>query len=261
MYPILFEIGNVNIKSYWVFTFLAYFLGGVLIYLLSLSKKEFKKQEIILFIFIIAFFGFMGARINSIFLNWPYYKNHLIDILLFYKGGFTSFGGIILGLLSGFWYLKFVLKKNLKELLDFFDIGMLGFLFGHSIGRIGCFLNGCCYGIPSTFFTTVIFPALKDNVFRHPTQIYESFGYLLSYLILLKYLKRKPFSGFIFSLGLILHEGVRFIVEFYRENTLFLYKNISFKLSLAQGINLVLIILGLICYFYFQSKLGKKNSN
>ncbi len=261
MKPILFTIFNINFKSYWVFMFLAYFLGGIIIYLLS-PEKERKNKEIIKFIFVIAIFGFLGARINSIILNWSYYKNHLIDILLFYKGGFTSFGGIILGLIAGFFYLKFILKKSLKELASLFDIGMLGFLFGHFIGRIGCFLNGCCYGKPSTFFLTMIFPALEDNVYRHPTQLYEAFGYVFVYFVLLNlFLKNKHFPGFIFSLGLIFHEIVRFIVEFYRENQLYLYRGQTFQLSTAQGVNLILIIFGLIFYFYFQSKLGKKNSD
>ena len=261
MWPILFEINGFQIKSYWVFMFLAYLLGGLVIYLLS--RKETERKKLIFFILIISLAGFLGARLNYILLNLNFYFSNPKEILLFYKGGFTSYGGIILGLLTAFLYLKYYLKKNIEEIKKWFDKGMLGFLFGHSIGRIGCFLNGCCYGKPSLFFFSLIFPALKDNTYRHPTQLYESFGYFLIYLVLLKkYLqKQEKTNGIIFAFGLFFHELTRFLVEFLRENSLYILKTKFLQLSAAQLVSLILMIISLFLFYIFKkTKIEKEES-
>lgn len=254
MWPILFKINNLEIKSYWVFMFLAYFLGGLIFYFLA--RETLKKRDLIVFILVLALSGFVGARLNYVLLNLDFYLKNPYEILLFYHGGFTSYGGFIGGLIAAFCYLKYVLKQKNEEIKKLFDQGMLAFLFGHSLGRIGCFLNGCCYGKPSASFLSVILPALKDNIFRHPTQLYESFGYFFVYLFLLKkYFKKELNNGLFFGWGLFLHELIRFIVEFFRENKSYIsyiFFGEEIKISPAQLASLILIIISLLIINLFQ---------
>jgi len=261
MWPILFEINGIKVKNYWVFMLLAYFLGGLVIYLLS--RKETNRKELIFFILLISLGGFIGARLNYVLLNLDFYLPNPKEILLFYKGGFTSYGGIILGLITALIYLKYFLKKNNEEIKKWLDKGMLGFLFGHFIGRIGCFLNGCCYGKPSVFFLSLIFPALNDNTYRHPTQLYESFGYFLIYLFLLKkyFQKKEKTNGLTFAFGLFFHELIRFLVEFLRENSLYILKTKFLQLSAAQLVSLILMIISLFLFYIFKkTKIEKEES-
>ncbi len=258
MLPTLLTINGFKIESYWVLMFLSYFFAGLILYFLG-RKRNFPAKELISFILIVSIFGFIGARLCYILLNPNIYFSQPIKILMFWQGGFTSFGGIILGIITGLLYLKFGLKKNTEEIKKWLDIGMLAFLFGHGIGRIGCFLEGCCYGKTTASLFGVIFPSLNDGIYRHPTQLYESFGYFLTYFLLLAQSNRKNIlNGSIFGWGLFFHELVRFIVEFFRENTLYFLQLPHLTLSSAQLVDIILMVMSLIFLHYF---VYSKNQN
>ena len=96
------------------------------------------------------------------------------------------------------------------------------------------------------------FPFKKNDIYRHPTQLYESFGYFLTYFLLLAQSNRKNIlNGSIFGWGLFFHELVRFIVEFFRENTLYFLQLPHLTLSSAQLVDIILMVMSLIFLHYF----------
>lgn len=115
---------------------------------------------------------------------------------------------------------------------------------GYAITRIGCFLNGCCYGHITSAPWGVVFPAI-DSYPRHPTQLYASASVLLIFF-LLRYLRKFSFfPGFIFVWFLILYGLYRFVVEFFRVS-----EAVFWVLSPAQLVALPFIIAGLAVLFW-----------
>ena len=113
-------------------------------------------------------------------------------------------------------------------------------MIGYSIGRIGCFLNGCCYGLPTNLGMGVKFPSLALK--RYPTQLFTSFGAFIIFLILLKVDSRKKFYGKTFCWTLILYGVLTFFVEFLRDVPRFSL----LSLTLNQYSALVIIPLGIV---------------
>ena len=92
MYPVLFNIGGLEIRTYGVLTALAFLTG---IYLASLlAKKQGLKQDDMLDLgLVIIIFAVLGARLLYVFVWWKYYLAHPLDIFKVWEGGLVFFGG------------------------------------------------------------------------------------------------------------------------------------------------------------------------
>ncbi|MFC1511517.1 prolipoprotein diacylglyceryl transferase, partial [Candidatus Margulisiibacteriota bacterium] len=93
---------------------------------------------------------------------------------------------------------------------------------GIAIGRVGCFLNGCCFGLPTKLPWGMVFPfgSLAHSYFPgehlHPTQLYSSLGGLVIFLLIVWLYRQKKYDGHIFLWWLIFYSIYRFLVEFLR---------------------------------------------
>jgi phosphatidylglycerol---prolipoprotein diacylglyceryl transferase len=97
----------------------------------------------------------------------------------FWRGGLASTGGVAAGLAAAF-VLARATRRPAGELLDaLVPAGLLAL----AIGRVGCFLAGCCYGRPTALPWGVVFPALGPPA-RHPLELYSAAGDLLLVLLL-----------------------------------------------------------------------------
>jgi phosphatidylglycerol:prolipoprotein diacylglycerol transferase len=217
MYPVLFKIGPVSIHAYGFMIALA-FLGGILISLYY-AKKEGIRGEIILDLAIyIIFAGIVGARLLYVAAQWDLYKDNLLEIIMVQKGGLIFLGGFILAVLVVVWYAA---TKGIP-LLKLLDVLGPGTALGYSIARIGCFLNGCCFGLPTKVPWAVVFPpgALAHSYFPgepiHPTQLYSFASMLLAFIIVVMLYRHKKFDGYIFFWWIILYSIYRFLIEFMR---------------------------------------------
>ncbi len=162
--------------------------------------------------------GLAGARIFYVIHHWSDFSDRLWHVFFLWEGGLAFFGGLIGG---GLGLVMLVLSRRkppvrlralpLRRTLDV--TASLGPL-GHAFGRVGCFLNGCCYGKPTDAWVGVKFPELPRPV--HPTQLY-AVGYNLVIFALLSYLlprRRRP--GEVAWLYLVLYGTARYINEFFR---------------------------------------------
>ena len=239
MHPILFTIGSLTIYSYGVMLALAVL---VCTYLLSREAGRYNipRDTAYDLVFWCILWGIIGARIFYIFIAWPYYMNNLIEILMLQKGGLAWQGGFLGGALAGVWFVHRK-KLSLKPVMDW---AAPYIALGQSIGRIGCFLNGCCYGKPVAW--GIYYPVHEARLY--PTQLFEMAGLFIIFLIL-KYAQTKPHqAGFIFILYLWLAAIERFIVEFYRADHDLLWLG----LSLAQFVALGVFAAGLILMKVFK---------
>ena len=158
-----------------------------------------------------------------ILVSWPELGTTLTEklstIIHDIRYGFVFFGGLIVAVTGALWYMY---RKHLP-LLKTSDFLIVGVPLGHALGRIGCFLAGCCYGKPTTLpwgvrFTdphALVAPELL-NVPLHPTQLYEAgFNFLL--FLLLHYVSQKPHKdGKILVLYVWCYALMRFGIEFLR---------------------------------------------
>ena len=187
----------------------------------------------------------IGGRVLYVMFHWSQYENDILGIFRFWEGGMMFFGGFIGGFLAGVLYLK---KERIPILL-IADIVAPAIALGQFFTRIGCFLNGCCFGKPSNLPWAVQFPeecvagtSPVGEYSLHPTQIYSSLFGLALFFFLWNRLYRPHKTGTIFALYLIFAGGFRFGVDFIR------YSENSANFWINQIIALVLIGVGIIIY-------------
>lgn len=217
--PVLFQIGNVQITSYSVFMVLA-LLGGFLVYTYYLKKEKIKGSNAIYIAIFSLTFGTLGAKIPIILLE--YQNLNSATPLEIFLSGRTIVGGLIGGFLGTIFAKRiFNIKEKMGNQLA------IPVAVGMAIGRIGCFLTGCCYGIETTLPWGVNF---GDGILRHPTQIYEIIfdAFLVLYLIKRKKDNIKP--GQLFKIFLTCYMSFRFILEFIRTEKIVFLGLTSFQI-------------------------------
>ncbi|MDI6605861.1 MAG: prolipoprotein diacylglyceryl transferase, partial [Candidatus Omnitrophota bacterium] len=227
MYPVICTIGPFTVYSYGLMLALAVMVA------LSLAARRARKEGIdpdLIFnlSFIAVISGILGARIFYVIENLGYYLDNPLEVAMLQHGGLSWFGGLVLGSISAVIYLK---NKKLAfyKILDLISPFIA---LAHSIGRIGCLLNGCCFGKPSVF--GIYFP--QEARILIPTQIYSSL-LLASIFLFLRYLQDRPHkSGQIFYTYLLLYSFSRFFIEFWRGD----HRAIFLGLTLFQFISLAL---------------------
>ncbi len=261
MHRYLLVIKDFSLPAYGVMAVMGYLVG--MFFIMKEAKR--KKIEPILLqsltMWIIV--GMLiGARIWYVLENWDQFSSNFISIFKLWEGGMVFYGGFIGGFLGGFLFVK-IAKLPLSEIMD---IVAPGIAIAIAIGRIGCFLNGCCYGkvtdscIGVSFPSRWLPPAYLDQVQKGlisqeaqrslpviPTQLISTLNLLIIFAILWKVRKKRVFKGFLFTLFLGLYGLHRFIIDFFRqysENALILkYLTLSQVLSIIFMITSTLVIM------------------
>ncbi len=243
MRPVLLEIGGFTLYAYGLMLMLA-FVVGMIWTLREAPRKGFNTDYLYEAYIISIILAVFGSRVTYVYLNWELYRDApLWKTLLARESGLTFYGGLIavlLGLLVHCYYRR-------VSFLRLMDFAAPFIALGYGITRIGCFLNGCCYGhitSPESTPWAVVFPFIDNNP-RHPTQLY---GVLAGFIIfvLLRYLRRYSFfDGYVFVLFFVFYGIYRFIVEFFRVS-----EPVLWFLSQAQILSLLFVIAGLLFFFW-----------
>jgi len=233
MHPVFIKIGSFAIYSYGAIIALGVFISSALFQKFAL-QEGYTRKEISETIFWVVVWGILGGRILHIFAHFAYYYRYPLDIIKIRNGGLAIQGAII----SSFVFLVIYSKTKRMRLFKTIDLFALVAPIGQAIGRIGCFLNGCCYGKPTDFFTGIKFPLLEQKV--HPTQLYYAFCYFLLFFILLKFYKKKSQDGEILGLYLLSFGIMRYLIDFLRGD-MFLT---SFELTSTQLFGILFFFLG-----------------
>lgn len=225
MHPVLLKIGNFEFASYGLMTALGYAIAAW--YLVSRLKnsgiKNLNKDTFWNLLFIVFVGAIVGGKLLFIIVSWPQlgatFAEKISTIIHDIRYGFVFFGGLLVAVSGALWYMR---RKQLP-ILKTSDFLIVALPLGHALGRIGCFLAGCCYGKPTTLpwgvrFTdphALVAPELM-NVPLHPTQLYES-GLNFLLFLLLHYASQKPHKeGKILVLYVLCYATMRFCIEFLR---------------------------------------------
>src|SRR3970040_949154 len=238
MYPILFRIGDIAISSYMVTMSIAFLVAYIL------CKGEFKRRglsEDLLDLLLVAnvLGGIVGAKILFLMENVTF-SEFIGDPIRYLSSGLTFLGGF-LGAVVLILVVVWAKKVNFWLAADAMAPSLV---IGYAIAKIGCFLVGDDYGIPSNLPWAMSFPkgAPPTNEMVHPAQIYEMLAMLVVFVVLWKIRKRNIPIGWLSGVTLILMGLERFLVEFVR-NPL---PNFIPGVSLAQLMSLGLLVAGVL---------------
>ncbi|MBF0361345.1 MAG: prolipoprotein diacylglyceryl transferase [Oligoflexia bacterium] len=247
MYPILMKIGPITIHGYGSFLALGFFLCMLLA--LRDNKKynlNYNDQMLRNLFLWIVIASAIGARLFHVLIEKPsfYFDNPMAIIKVWDNGGVTFYGGFIAAIIGSYLYCR----KHKWSMFLLSDYLIVYVPLGQTFARIGCFLSGCCYGIPTNLPWGIAIhnPAsstLPLHVSLHPTQLYQAFWNLLTFIIIYRNAfnkeKRTPGDNIILF-GLIYPIG-RIVIEFFRGDEVRGYV-ISNLLTVGQFISLIILI-------------------
>src|SRR5574341_880811 len=265
MHPELFRLGPFTVKSYGALLALSFLLG--VLWSIRRAKRAGVDPKYILDLAIVIFISsIVGARAFYVIFHLDEFRGHWLDIISAIQsngdlgiGGLTMLGGVILAIVSGIFYLR-LKKQNVWQVAD---VLAPAFPLGIFLTRIGCFLNGCCFGKPvSDHAWGIIFPdsCPAGYTFQgtplYPTQLFSSLKGLII-LVLVLFLERfKTFQGYSFWLMLALFGLGRFIIDFYRyyEPSMVLTKIGPVAFSVNQGVSIIIIVISAAMWNYLRLK-------
>lgn len=211
----LFKIGFFTVYSFGVMLAIAALVFLVLV--IKNSKKIMNPEKAYSLLLFIIIFSLIGARIVYFFANINEFSS-IIEFIMLWKGGLSGVGALLGGIFGVFVFSKHE-KINFLRLTDFI-IPYVALAF--AIGKIGCFLRGCCFGLPTNLPWGILYAknSLASAVFDvpvHPVQLYQSIFTFAIFFILLKFYSiNSKKQGQTFFLFLILFSFLRVILDFIR---------------------------------------------
>ena len=243
--PVAFQIFSIEIRWY----SLAYIFG--ILFGWILSKKLFIydlriKEKFDDYITYLILGMIIGGRLGYvIFYNFGYYSNNIIDIFKIWQGGMSFHGALIGIILASFLFAK---KENHNP-FKYLDIVAIVAPIGIFFGRIANFINSELYGTPTNLPWAVKFIQV-DNLYRHPSQLYEALleGVVLFLLLILTYLKKNYKIGKCSCYFLIFYGAFRVFSEFFRKPDVqvgYLFGSITMGMLLS----VLMILFGAILYW------------
>ncbi|HEX4075326.1 MAG TPA: prolipoprotein diacylglyceryl transferase [Candidatus Acidoferrales bacterium] len=253
MHPVLFQFGGVTIYTYGVLAAVGFLLG--LWWAYRQAPRAGLDPRVI---WNLGVYGILIALLSSkiwyILSMWDYFIANPRDI--FSLGTFQSAGTFYGGVVGGIVWVIFYTRLHKLPVLSVFDVCAAPVALGHSIGRVGCFVAGCCYGKPTSLpwavtFTNPIASRISGtplNISLHPTQLYEAGAEFLNFLLLVWLGTRQRFSGQLIGAYFILYGLERGSIEFLRDDpgrTLMFHDSVS----LMQLVSVGLIVTGALLWW------------
>ena len=271
MHSVLFQIGPVAVKTYGFLLALAFILG------IWFSAKRAKKQGIQIdwlpdLSLIILITALVGSRFFYVIRHLEEFKGHPWDMISPIQssgeigiGGLSMFGGLLLAIVSSIIYLR-LKKLNVQKIAD---IVAPSVMLGLGLARIGCFLNGCCFGKPTESFLGVIFPLdspagyFFPDTCIFPIQLIASFKGFLIFGILLFAEKFKKFDGFTFWSMLALYSVGRFTIDFFRyyEKSMIFAKIGGVNFSMNQALTVLIFLISIFMWNHLRLKANRLKAN
>ncbi len=243
--PVAIEIFSLEIRWYSLSYIIGILIGWYLAKRFFINKNIYNKFDDYITYLIIGLI--LGGRFGYVlFYNLNYYINSPLDIFKLWQGGMSFHGGVLGIIIASFLFAK----KNHDEVFEYLDVVALVSPIGIFFGRLSNFINSELYGQETNMPWAVQFIKI-DDLYRHPTQLYEAIleGIVL-FLILLFFRKKESLKipGILSSLFLIFYSIFRFIIEFFRvpdEQLGYLFLNTT----MGQLISLVFFTVGLFLFF------------
>lgn len=214
MHPIFVELGPLTIRWYGVFVALG-FLAAFALFRRRAKDAHMDAETATNLLLLLFGAGLVGARAWYVARYWrEEFAGNLREIFMLQHGGLVFLGGFFVAM-GTLWIWCRAKRLPLAPVADALAPCLA---LGQFFGRLGCFMNGCCYGRPSDMPWAIApnAPSAVAGIPRHPTQLYEAFG-LLDITLALIFLRRiQRYPGQIAWSYALLYALLRFLVEFFR---------------------------------------------
>jgi len=266
MDPVIFEIGGISLRWYGFMAALG-FLTAIFIMNRNRQYAKLSADQVSNVCMIAIFAGLIGARIFYVILKWnEHFRYYPMDIIRVDKGGLVFYGGFVLAMASLWYYIHKICKADPVRVLDIVAPALAA---AHALGRIGCFITGCCFGKPSNLTLVAVYKIGTEPFKKygsqplHPVQLYETILNIILAAILF-YLVRKGKRGVAMASYILAYGILRFFDEFFRGD----HPDNELVLGIftpAQAIGFIMIPAGialLVYFIWFQKKTDEdENTN
>ncbi len=254
MHRVLFQLGPIPVYAFGITLALAFLLGIRVAQ--SRARRRGVSPDLILDLSLYLLLGAIaGSRLFHVIANWGDYRAAPAAAFKIWEGGLSFQGGVIGAILFALWFLR-------ARRLSFWplaDIVMPSVALGQALGRIGCYLNGCCFGAPTDLPWGVTFPPDSFAAAEfgpvhhiHPIQLFSASADLAVFVLLLLFSRRSRLAGATFCLYGVLAGGVRFGLEFLRGDEPRILGPLTLYHLMSAGI--VVVSIGLWAYLARREK-------
>ncbi|MBL0062657.1 MAG: prolipoprotein diacylglyceryl transferase [bacterium] len=255
MHPKLFKIGPFALHSYGLMLAMA-FGFGIWIASKRAPKRGVPSNSIVDIAVASLLFGLGGGRIAYVITHWDEFEGRMLDIISpIQSDGTIGIAGLVLlgGVVAGFGGAYWMAKKRGTSFLNVTDIMIPSLALGIAFGRIGCFMNGCCFGNVCDLPWAVVFPdsSLAGSIYPgqhiHPTQLYETLAMLVLFGFLLWRDKITLKVGVLTGYFLALYGIWRYFVEglrWYEEGMIFGHIG-AHLITFSRIISVAMVLIGI----------------
>jgi phosphatidylglycerol---prolipoprotein diacylglyceryl transferase len=254
MHPDLITIGPLTLHTYGLLIAIG-FIVGLFVAIRMGRRYSIDSQNIMDMGFLLIISGVIGARITYVLMNFSDYRANPLDMIKLWQGGLVFSGGLVAAIIVSFFYMRHYKLK----ILQISDIWAPAIAIGQAIGRVGCFMAGCCYGKQTNGFCSVVFTNPKSiaplNVPLHPTQLYDCASNLIIFVILIILSAKKKFDGQVFLWFLILHSTARLVIERFRGDDRGIFLGTNW--TVTQFIAILILLSSISTLVYLKSKIEK----
>ena len=246
MHPTLVKIGPLELHSYGFLLAVSFFCG-IWLAARRAPRRGLSPEAVYDTSLVIVFAAILGARFMYVLFHLAEMRS-FVDVIAVWRGGLTMYGGVLAAMVASWLYAR---RRDLS-FLRLADVVAPSLGLGLMLTRVGCFLNGCCYGKPTDLPWGVVFPQatfggrLFGETPLHPTQLYSSFEGLLTLVVLLLYDRRPRREGQVFALYLLLAGVGRFSLDFFRHYEANVY--VAGPLTVNQILSLGSCLVGVLLF-------------
>ena len=249
MHPEIAQWGVIHIRSYGLMLALA-FLVGTWLGLREAKRLGLDEDKVVNVILIVLVASVLGARALYVMEHVQEFRREWGSVLALWQGGLTLYGGIVAGTVAGL----MAARQFGLPMWTVADALTPSVALGAAIGRVGCHLNGCCYGRPTSLPWGVVFPPDSyaglefGNAAIHPSQLYLAGAGLLLFLLAWGLRRRFTVPGTLFWSFITLFALMRIPIDFTRayEPESILLRLAGFGITESQLTSLAIALFGLL---------------
>lgn len=253
--PVAITIGDIEVRWYGIIICIGMLLAVAYV-MLRAKQKGISIDDVIDIALVIIPCGIVGARLYYVILEFDRYiyteggfwKNlgeTLYNIIAVWEGGLAIYGGIIAGGLALVW----IAKRKKLNVFTVLDMVAPAVMIGQILGRWGNFFNGEAHGGETDIFCRMGLWEKGEQIFVHPTFLYESLWNLVGFVIANILYKKKKFEGQIFFFYIAWYGFGRMIIEQLRTDSLMVG---VFRIS--QVVGFACFIIGTACMIVFSNR-------
>ena len=217
MHPDVLQWGILHIRSYGLMLAIA-FLAGTWLAVREARRRGLDEDRLVTVILVVLVSSVIGARALYVLEHVQEFRREWGSVIAVWQGGLTLYGGVVAGTLAGL----LTARQLGLPMWSVADVLTPSFALGTVLGRIGCYLNGCCYGVPTAMPWGVVFPPDSfaglefGNAAVHPSQLYLALAGLVLYCVTIVLRSRLQVPGTLFWSFLLLFALVRIPLDLTR---------------------------------------------